>query len=63
MAYRFDTKAAIKTIVEKILQLKRKENWVEIKQLVKILKFFISAIKYIKGNINNYGVKGLYRAL
>jgi len=36
---------------------------VEVKQLVKILKPFILATKYIKGDTNSYGIKGLYRAL
>ena len=40
-----------------------KEDWVKVKQLVKILKPFILATKHIEGNANSYGVKGLYRAL
>ena len=39
------------------------EDWAEVKQLVKILKPFISATKRIKGNANNPRLKGLYRAL
>jgi len=34
---------------------------VEIKQLIKILKPFILATKYIKNDANHFGVKGLYK--
>ncbi len=37
--------------------------WVKVEQLIKILKPFISAIKCIKGNINNLGLEGLYGVL
>ena len=39
------------------------ENQAEVKQLIKILRPFILATKYIKGNTNNPRLKGLYRAL
>ena len=39
------------------------ENQMEVKQFIKILKPFISATKYIKGNTNNPRLKGLYKAL
>ena len=38
-------------------------NWKQVKQLIRILKFFILAIKHIKNNANSFGIKGLYNIL
>ena len=39
------------------------KNWQQIKQLIKILKPFVSATKHIKGNTNRPSVEGSYSAL
>ena len=39
------------------------EDWVEVEQLIKILKPFVSATKRMEGDANNPGLEGLYGAL
>jgi len=46
-----------------IKDLLTKDNWVNVKRLIAILRPFIKATKRIEGNTNTAGVKGLYSAL